>query len=155
MPRIERHAEAVWAGSSARGAGELAADSSGAFAGLGYSEPSRVGDPGGRTSPEELLAAAHAGCFSMSLAAELTRAKAPPERLSVRATTVMDEVAGAGHRIVGAILTVRAPADLGREAFEKAVRAADDGCPFSQLIKASGTVTIDAELEQGGSGDGD
>ena len=154
MPRIERHAEAVWEGSSARGAGSLSAASSGAFAGIGYSEPSRVGEPGGRTSPEELLAAAHAGCFSMSLASELTRAKAPPERLWVHATSAMDEVAGAAHRIVASILTVSARTDPGREALDEAGRAADEGCPFARLIKASGTVTIHAEIDEGGSKDG-
>ncbi|MBD0348471.1 MAG: OsmC family peroxiredoxin [Thermoleophilia bacterium] len=156
MPRVERHAEAVWHGSSARGSGVLSAGSSGAFGGLEYSEPSRIAAPDGQTSPEELLAAAHAACFSMSLAAELTRAKAPPERLSVRATTVLDEVPGAaGHRIVESIVTVRARAGVERGAFDEVVRAADEGCPFSNLIKASGTVTIDAKLDEGGTADGD
>ena len=151
MPRIERRAEVVWEGSSARGSGSISASSSGAFAGLGYSEPTRVAEPSGQTSPEELLAAAHAGCFAMSLAAELTRAKAPPERLSVEATCVMDEVPGAGHRIVESVLSVRARAALGEDRFQQAVGAADDGCAFSQLIKASGKVTIDAKLDKGGS----
>ena len=82
VPRIERIAEAVWQGRVASGSGTIAGRSSGAFD-LAYSEPTRVGDPAGQTSPEELIAAAHAGCFAMSLAAELSKLQlraAPPVR---------------------------------------------------------------------------
>jgi osmotically inducible protein OsmC len=149
LPRVERQAEVVWEGSSARGRGAITGASSGAFAGLPYSEPTRVGAPEGETSPEELLAAAHAGCYAMSLAAELTRAKTPPERLSVRATVVLDEVEGEGHRIVASDLLVRARVpDADAEAFRAAVDAADAGCTFSALVKASGSVSIDAGLQE-------
>ena len=74
----------TWEGNLARGEGSLTAASSGAFAALPYSLPTRVGTPEGKTSPEELLAAAHGGCFAMSLAGELTAAGTPPERLDVR-----------------------------------------------------------------------
>src|SRR4029077_14871447 len=80
MPHIERTAHVGWDGNLARGAGTLDAVS-GAFARLPFSLPSRVGDPGGKTSPEELLAAAHGGCITMSLAGELTAASTPPGRL--------------------------------------------------------------------------
>ena len=149
MPRVTRDAEVVWEGSSARGRGAITGASSGAFAGLPYSEPTRVGVPEGETSPEELLAAAHAGCYAMSLAAELTRARTPPERLTVRAQVVLDEVEGQGHRIVASDLVVRARvpgSDSG--AFDAAVAAADAGCTFSALVKASGSVSIDAALEE-------
>ena len=148
MPRIEREADLVWEGSSARGRGALTGASSGAFSGLPFSEPARIGSPDGETSPEELLAAAHGACFAMSLAAELTRARTPPERLNVRATVVLDEVESGGHRIVASQLSVRARvpgSDV--DAFGDAVEAADAGCPFSNLIKASAEVTIDARLE--------
>lgn len=149
MPRITRDAEVVWEGSSARGRGAVTGASSGAFAGLPFSEPARVGPPDGQTSPEELLAAAHAACFAMSLAGELTRAKLPPERLAVRATIVMDEVEGQGHRIVGSDLSVRARVPGADDAsFASAVDAADAGCPFSALIKASGSVSVDAALQE-------
>jgi len=148
VPRVEREANVVWEGSSARGRGALTAASSGAFGGLPYSEPTRIGAPEGETSPEELLAAAHGACFAMSLAAELTRARTPPERLEVRATVVLDEVEGHGHRIVESQLAVRARASGSDEAaFAAAVAAADGGCLFSNLIKASAAVTIDARLE--------
>ena len=67
MPRIERTAQAVWEGNVARGGGSIAAGS-GAFSALGFSLATRIGQPEGKTSPEELLAAAHAGCLTMSLA---------------------------------------------------------------------------------------
>ena len=75
MPHIERTAHVGWDGNLARGAGTLDAES-GAFARLPFSLPSRVDEPGGKTSPEELLAAAHGGCITMSLAGELTSAGA-------------------------------------------------------------------------------
>ena len=81
MPRIVRDADVVWEGNLARGAGAITAASSGAFDALPYSLPTRIAAPEGKTSPEELLAAAHGGCFTMSLAGELTAAGTPPGRL--------------------------------------------------------------------------
>ena len=149
MPRITREAEVSWEGSSAKGRGAITAGTSGAFAGLPYSEPSRIAaTEATETSPEELLAAAHAACYAMSLAAELTRDRTPPERLDVRATVVMDEVQGEGHRVVASELSVRARVRGSDDAaFADAARRADAGCPFSALIKASATVAIDATLE--------
>jgi lipoyl-dependent peroxiredoxin len=147
MPRASREAEVVWQGSSAKGRGAVTAASSGAFAGLPFSEPTRIGSPDGEASPEELIAAAHAACFAMSLAGEMTRAKAPPERLSVRAEVVIDEVEGTGHRIVSSTITARARAEIGEDAFRAAVADADAGCPVSALIRGTATVSIDANLE--------
>jgi len=147
MPRIAREAEVTWEGSSAKGRGAVTAASSGAFSMLPFSEPARIGDPDGETSPEELIAAAHAACFGMSLAAELTRAKAPPERLIVRAEVVIDEVEGGNHRIVSSALTARARSGIGTDEFREAVAAADAGCPVSALIRGSATVSVDAALE--------
>ena len=142
----------TWSGNVARGEGRITA-ATGAFDGLPYTLASRVEDPGGRTSPEELLAAAHAACYAMSLAGELAGAGSAPERVSVRSTVTLDEVDGA-HRIVGAPLDARAHVDgMTADAFDRAARAADEGCPFSALIKASGPVTVNAELEGGADGD--
>ncbi len=147
MPRIERSAHLVWEGSSAKGTGLISADS-GAFAVLPFTEPSRVGAPEGKTSPEELLAAAHGGCITMSTAAELTRDRTPPERLDVTVTVVMDEVDGS-HEIVASHVTIRARAATGAEAFSAAVERADAGCPFSRLLKRAGAeVLVNAELEE-------
>ena len=149
MPRIVREADIVWEGTTARGSGVVTAGSSGAFA-LPTTNASRVGDPEGRTSPEELLAAAHASCFVTSLGSELARMGTPPERMEVHCTITMDEVAAAGHRIVSSAISARGVVPgSDPAAFAQAAEAADAGCPFSALIRASATVTVDATLEGG------
>jgi osmotically inducible protein OsmC len=126
MPHIERTAHVGWDGNLARGAGE----------------------PGGKTSPEELLAAAHGGCITMSLAGELTSAGTPPGRLDVACTIVMDQVEGQGHQIVGSRVEMVARVDgIDDAALQEAAEKADEGCPFSQLLKRAGaTVTVTARL---------
>jgi osmotically inducible protein OsmC len=143
MPRIERSAEVVWEGNVARGSGTLTADT-GAFSALPFTLASRIASPEGKTSPEELLAAAHAGCFTMSLASELVRAGTPPGRLDVRVKIVMDEVEGQGHQIVGSEVSVRAELEGVDDAvLDTAIVDADEGCPFSALLKRAGAnVTI-------------
>jgi lipoyl-dependent peroxiredoxin len=143
MPRIERTATTTWEGNLARGSGSIDA-ASGAFAALGFSLATRVGSPEGKTSPEELLAAAHAGCFTMSLAGELTKAETPPGRIDVSCTIVMDEVEGHGHQIVGSQVEVRATVDgADAAALDAAIERADAECPFSALLKRAGAeVTI-------------
>jgi lipoyl-dependent peroxiredoxin len=149
MPRIVREADATWEGSVARGAGVVNASSSSAFE-LPMTIASRVADPEGKTSPEELLAAAHASCFITSLGSELARAGTPPEHLDVHCTITMDEVEGRGHLIVASAISARGTAPGADAAsFAQAAEAADAGCPFSNLIKASATVTIEATLEGG------
>jgi lipoyl-dependent peroxiredoxin len=148
MPRITRTADVTWEGNVARGNGAISAGS-GAFTGLPFSLPTRIGAAEGKTSPEELLAAAHAGCFAMGLAAELTGAEAPAERLDITCTITMDEVEGHGHQIVGsAIEAVAHVPGLDPAAFDGLVEAADAGCPFSTLLKNAGvTVAVNATLE--------
>ena len=148
MPRIERQAAVVWEGNVARGSGTLTARSTGAFTELPFSQPSRLTVTAGKTSPEELLAAAHGGCISMSLAGELTRAGFPPERLDVTVTVVMDEVSELGHLVVASEVdvTARVPG-IDDAGLAVAVEAADAGCPFSTLIRASASVTVRAHLE--------
>ena len=127
----------------ARGAGSVTAASSGAFTGLPYSFPTRIGNPEGRTSPEELLAAAHGGCFAMSLANELGAAGATVDELGVHCTITMDEVEGQGHLIVHSALEVSASGENVAETVEQAVAAAHAGCSFSRLIESAGaTVSI-------------
>jgi osmotically inducible protein OsmC len=147
MPHIERTAHVGWDGNLARGAGTLDAQS-GAFARLPFSLPSRVGEPGGKTSPEELLAAAHGGCLTMSVAGELTGAGTPPERIDMDVTIVMDEVEGQGHQIVGSRVEIVVRAEgVGEAAFKEAVAQAHVGCPFSQLLERAGAeVSITARL---------
>ena len=128
MPRIERTADVVWEGNVARGSGHISGGT-GAFEALPYSLPTRIGQAEGKTSPEELLAAAHAGCLAMSLAGELGDREG---RLEVTCRIVMDEVEGAGHQIVASQVTIRGTDD--REAVERA----DAGCPFSTLLRNAG-----------------
>jgi osmotically inducible protein OsmC len=143
VPRIERTAKIEWEGSVARGAGTMTGDT-GAFTGLPFSLPSRIGDVSGSTSPEELLAAATGGCFTMSLGSELARDGTPPTRLEVHCLIVMDEVPDQGHQIVGAELTVHADVEgATAEALAAAIERADEGCPFSSLLRRAGaTVTV-------------
>jgi lipoyl-dependent peroxiredoxin len=151
MPRIVREAEIDWVGTTARGSGVVKALSTGSFE-LPSTIASRIEVEQGKTSPEELLAAAHATCFVTSLGSELARLGTPPERMYVHCTITMDEVEGAGHRIVASDIAARAVVPgADAETFGAAAEAADAGCSFSALIRASATVTVDAVLEEGGS----
>jgi osmotically inducible protein OsmC len=148
MPRIERNATVTWEGNVARGSGHISAGT-GAFTELPYSLPVRIGaGKEGKTSPEELLAAAHAGCLAMGLASELTKLGTPPEHLEVACRVTMDEVEGKGHQIVHSTCDITARVEgIDRAGFDDAVRLADEDCPFSALIKASAAVTVNATLE--------
>ena len=151
MPRIVREAEIDWEGTTARGSGVVRAASTGSFE-LASTIASRIAVERGKTSPEELLAAAHATCFVTSLGSELARLDAPPERMRVRCTITMDEVEGQGHRIVASAISARALVPGADEAtFASAAEAADAGCSFSALIRATATVTVEAVLEEGSS----
>jgi osmotically inducible protein OsmC len=149
MPRIVREADVTWEGTVSRGSGIVSASSSGAFE-LPVTLASRIADPEGKSSPEELLAAAHATCFVTSLGSELARAGTPPERLDVHCTVTMDEVEGKGHQIVSSAISATAVAPgADGVSLAAAAEAADTGCPFSTLIRASAAVTVDARLEGG------
>jgi osmotically inducible protein OsmC len=138
VPRIERSADVSWEGNHGRGQGLITAEM-GAFSELPFSLPTRIAAVEGKTSPEELLAAAHAGCLTMSLAGELTQAGTPPGRLDVTCTIVMDEVDGRGHQIVGSNVTIAAAIDgVSDDDLDAAIGRADEGCPFSQLLKRAG-----------------
>ena len=147
MPRIERSATVTWDGNVARGEGHISGDT-GAFAQLPFSLPTRIGQAEGKTSPEELLASAHAGCLGMGLAGELQN---PDAHVEVHTTIRMDEVEGKGHQIVASTVNIRGRAPgISRDDWEQKVAAADEGCPFSTLLRNAGVeVTINAELEEG------
>ena len=153
MPRVQRSAEVTWQGNVARGNGAISA-TTGAFAELPYSLATRVEKSDGKTSPEELLAAAHAGCYAMSLAGELTQEGSPPEQLDVRAVVTLDQVEDGSHQIVASELLARARVTgIDQSAFASIAKRASDNCTFSNLIERSGTVTVNATLE--GDTDGD
>jgi osmotically inducible protein OsmC len=141
-----RRAEATWSGALATGSGSVSGVSSGSFSNLAVSWAARTEAPEGKSSPEELLAAAHASCFSMALSAGLGRAGTPPERLDVSADVTFDKV-GDGWKVVSSALTVRGVVPGMSEAdFVAAAEAAKDGCPISQALKGNVALSVDAAL---------
>jgi lipoyl-dependent peroxiredoxin len=138
MPKIERTATLGWEGNVARGIGTISAGT-GAFEALPFSLPTRIGQAEGKTSPEELLAAAHGGCLTMSLATELTQAGTPPGRLDVTCRIVMDEVDDQGHQVIESHVDAVVAVDgLEDAALQDAWTKADEGCPYSQLLRRAG-----------------
>jgi len=122
---------------------------SGALGELPVTWAARTEQPDGMTSPEELIAAAHASCFSMALSLKLGEAHSPPERLTVNAACTLDEVDGA-PRITAVALTVaaRVPA-LGRADFDRALEGASALCPVSNALRGNLEISIAAELDDG------
>ena len=137
-------ASATWNGVLKSGDGYFEAGS-GAFKGE-YSFPTRFGSQAG-TNPEELIAAAHAACFSMALAANLEKAGIPPTQISTTAKCTL-EVTDAGPRIATMQLTVRGRVPgADQDAFQKAAHDAKNGCPVSGALKGNVSVDMTATLE--------
>ena len=138
-----RKATAVWNGSLKEGKGNISTES-GVLSKSPYSFKTRFENERG-TNPEELIAAAHAGCFTMALSAELGKAGITPESLETTATISMEKQ-DAGFTITKSHLdvTARIP-NADKAAFEKAAQAAKSGCPVSKLLKAE--ITMTATLE--------
>jgi osmotically inducible protein OsmC len=148
VPRIVREADVIWTGTVSRGSGVVSATSSSAFE-LPVTIASRVAEPEGKTSPEELLAAAHATCFVTSLGSELHRAGAPADRVDVHCTITMDEVEGHGHRIVHSAISARVVAPGGDDAtLAEAASAADARCASAARREAGGEVAEDAAVAE-------
>ncbi len=142
-----RRAEANWSGALATGAGTVTAVSSAAFSRLPVSWAARTEASNGHTSPEELVAAAHASCFAMALSGELGRAGTPPERLIVSAKVTFDKLE-AGWRVVSSALTVRGWVPGATDAdFLSAAEASRDGCPISHALKGNVALSVEATLE--------
>jgi osmotically inducible protein OsmC len=140
----ERTAEVTWRGSLFEGGGTIDRVGSGAFGPLDVTWASRTEDSDGRTSPEELIAAAHAACFSMALSNGLAQAESPPERLHTSATVTF--VPGAG--ITKIVLRVRGSVPGMDEAtFVEKAEAAKEGCPVSKALTGVPEITVDAALE--------
>lgn len=147
MPIALRQAEVVWDGTLASGAGELSSGS-GAFT-LPVTWASRTEQPGGKTSPEELIAAAHASCFAMALALTLGENRTPPERLTVTAACTLDEVDGA-PRITTVELTIRARVrSLDKAGLERNVAEAADLCPVSNALRGNVEIILHDEVDEG------
>lgn len=141
-----RRADVVWEGDLASGSGRIAKTTSGTVRELAVSWSARTEAPGGKTSPEELLAAAHASCFAMALSGGLGRAGTPPQKLEVSASVTFDKVES-GWKVTKSELVVRGwVAGSSAEAFRKAAEAARDGCPISQALKGNVELSVQATL---------
>ncbi len=142
-----RRAEATWSGDLTSGNGTVRAASSGAFGDLPVTWASRTEEANGRTSPEELLAAAHAACFSMALSNGLAKAGHPAERLDVSAAVTFDK-RDAGWKVASSALTVRGRVPgMSAEEFRSAAETARDGCPISGALAGNVELSVDASLE--------
>lgn len=142
-----RSAQTTWEGSLAAGGGKVTGGSSGALDGLEVTWASRTEQPGGKTSPEELAAAAHASCFSMALALRLGEHHTPPQRMQVEATVTLDDVDGL-PTITSSTLRARAQVSgLDAAGFATVVEEAAALCPVSRLF-AGAKIVVDAELDQ-------
>ncbi len=142
-----RRANATWQGDLLTGSGTVSAATSGAFTDLPVTWASRTEEADGRTSPEELVAAAHASCFQMAFSNGLAKAGHPAERLDVSATVTFDKT-DAGWSVVSSALTVRGRVPgMDAEAFRAAADAAKDGCPISRALKGNVALSVEAILE--------
>ena len=136
-----RTAQTHWEGSLTEGAGKVTLESSG-IGTFDVSWPARAEEPNGKTSPEELIAAAHSSCFSMALSAGLSKAGTPPTSLDTRADVELT----VGTGITGIHLTVVGQVEgITEEQFREAAEGAKKGCPVSQALTGT-TITLDASL---------
>jgi osmotically inducible protein OsmC len=142
---FERHVDVDWRGSVMEGKGEAKAGS-GAFT-LPVTFPSRVGEAGGKTSPEELMAAAHAACFAMALNATLGRKSASADRTVVTATITADK-GDAGIKILSSKLSVTAYGLKGADKaqFAEIAKEAEGRCPVSNAYRGSLQITLEAKV---------
>jgi osmotically inducible protein OsmC len=145
MATFERHVTVDWQGSVMEGKGEAKAGS-GAFS-LPVSFPARIGESGGKTSPEELMAAAHAACYAMALNGTLGRKNASADRTVVTATVTADK-GDAGIKIGSSRLSVTAYGLKGADAaqFTEIAKEAEGRCPVSNAYRASMEITVDAKV---------
>ena len=140
---MKRKASAQWQGDLKTGKGQVSTDS-GVLENAAYSFTTRFENEKG-TNPEELVAAAHAGCFTMALSAELGKANLVPQSLRTTATLTLDKL-DSGWTVTESHLEVvgKVPG-ASADTFRKAAEAAETGCPISRLLKAK--ITMEAELE--------
>jgi lipoyl-dependent peroxiredoxin len=141
-----RRVQAIWEGDLAKGHGRFKVES-GAIPELPVSWAARTEPTGGKTSPEELLAAAHASCFCMALSAGLGRMGKPPERITVNAACTFDKV-GDGWKVTTMELDVHGKVPgLDAAGFQEAAKKAGEGCPISGALKGNVDIRVTAKLE--------
>ena len=143
---ITRFAEAVWNGDLLSGSGTINYVSSGSISRLPVTWASRTEEHNGRTSPEELIAAAHAACFSMSFSSQLAKNSTPATKLEVKAVVTFAK-GDAGWKIANSDLTVRGIVPgIDAARFAELANVAKDGCPVSQALKGNVELSVDAAL---------
>jgi osmotically inducible protein OsmC len=146
MAGVERKASVTWQGDLMSGAGRIERVGSGVLSGLDVTWASRSEpEESGRTSPEELLAAAHAACYSMALSHALAQAGTPPERLETSATSTF--VPGTGITAMRLEVVGRVPG-LDADGFRRAAESAKEGCPVSKALAGNVEISLDARLER-------
>lgn len=141
-----REARAMWNGDLLNGTGVVSASTSGKFSEVPVSWSARTEAPGGKSSPEELLAAAHASCFAMALSAGLAKAGTRPNRLEVRSRVTFDKV-GDSWTVISSELEVKG--DVPGADAEKFTRAAEDAkenCPISRALRGNVRLSVRASL---------
>ena len=145
MATAERRAEVVWHGNLQTGSGTFDLASSGAWTGANVSFATRTENPNGNTSPEELIAAAHASCYAMALSNVLHEGGNDPEELRINATCVLDM---GSLKITSEVLDVtgRVPG-IDADAFQQAVEQADQGCPVTNALRGSADIHVNATLD--------
>jgi osmotically inducible protein OsmC len=143
-----RRADATWSGDLLSGRGTVTAATTGIFKDLPTTWASRIGEPEGVTSPEELLAAAHASCFSMAFSNELAKAGTPPTSVNVTVAITGDKLES-GWTVLASAITVRGVVPGATEAsFREAAEKAKDGCPISKALKGNIDLSVEATLEE-------
>ena len=139
----DRTASAVWQGDLFGGSGTVSAVTSGLFSEAGVTWASRTEEPGGKTSPEELLAAAHAACFCMALSNELATRGHPPARLAVQATCSFEPGKGVTTMVLDVTAEVPGVDEAG---FREGLDAAEESCPVSNALRGNVDIQVEGRL---------
>lgn len=139
-------ASVVWTGEVRTGSGQVSFDTSQAAGPLDVTFPARAGQESGKTTPEELIAAAHATCYAMALSSALGSGGTPPTQLDTSATVTFS-MEGGPHISKIALSVKGVVPDLDAAGFAEAAATAKDGCPVSKLVAGNVEVTLDAELK--------
>jgi osmotically inducible protein OsmC len=143
-----RTATVTWNGDLASGEGAVSAGTSELFTDLPVSWSSRTEAAEGRTSPEELLAAAHASCFAMALSGALAKARTPPEHLHVEAEVTFDRVGDAWTVVSSRLMVFGNVPGCSDADFTAAAEDARDGCPISRALKGNVQISVEPTLEE-------
>lgn len=142
-----RTATVTWSGDLTSGEGTVSAGTSQLFSDLPVSWASRTEEANGRTSPEELLAAAHASCYAMAFSGELGRNATPPQHLHVEAEVTFDKVGESWSVVASRLIVVGQVDGISDADFDAAAERAKDGCPISRALNENVQITVEPTLE--------